>query len=287
MYKLRQLVAYLGPALALSLVFVVLPLVFIVVMSFTQWAGIGPAKYVGLGNYRYLLDDPAFRTAVFNTLLWGVAGLFVQTPLCLVAALILSRRPRFWKVWRTLLFVPSVVSTTILALLWYFMFAPTGGLLNGLFGAVGLTSLQRPWLADPATAQWAIMVPFVVYIGFGMVLFLSQISAVPRETLEAARLDGANVWQQDVYVTIPAVRRAVALWALFLVGYVLKMFEYPFVMTDGGPENKTINLSLYIYNQMVTANQYGLAMAAGVLTVVLGALLMASILLVLRWMERT
>ncbi len=120
-----------------------------------------------------------------------------------------------------------------------------------------------------------------------MVLFLTQISTIPREILEAAQLDGANVWQQDVHVTVPAIRRAVALWALFLVGYVLRMFEYPFVMTDGGPENRTMNLSLYVYNQMVTANQYGLAMAAGVVTVVLGAALMTSVLLVLRWMERS
>jgi raffinose/stachyose/melibiose transport system permease protein len=285
MVKARQLVVYLGPAVVFALAFIVFPLIFVIVMSLTQWAGIGPAKYIGIQNYTYLFRDPAFRSAIYNTLLWAAAGIFVQTPLCLLTALILSRRPFLWKFFRTALFIPSVVSTTILALMWYFMLDPGVGLVNGTLTAVGLNSWTRTWLSDPATAQWAIMVPFVIYIGFGMVLFLTQISTIPRELFEASRLDGANVWQQDIFITIPAIRRAIALWVLFLVGYVLKMFEYPFVMTDGGPVNTTINLPLYVYNQMVTANAYGLAMAAGVVTVVLGALLMLVVLLGLRWME--
>jgi len=285
MAKARQLIAYLGPSIVLSLALVVFPLGFIVVMGFTEWAGLGPAKYIGLQNYVFLYHDPSFRSAVVNTLLWGAAGIFVQTPLCLLTALILSRRPTMWKLIRTLLFVPSVVSTTILALMWYFMLSPEIGLVNGTLTDVGLKSLTRSWLSGPDSAQWAIMVPFVLYIGFGMVLFLTQISTVPKETLEAAQLDGANVWQQDLHVTLPAIRRSIALWALFLVGYVLRMFEYPYIMTDGGPVNKTMNLSLYVYDQMVTANQYGLAMAAGVVTVVLGALMMSCVLVVLRWIE--
>jgi len=285
MAKPRQLIAYLGPSVALSLGLFLFPLGFIIVMGFTQWAGLGPAKYIGIQNYVALYHDPSFRAAVANTLLWGAAGIFVQTPLCLLAALVLSRRPAMWKLIRTLLFVPSVVSTTILALVWYFMLSPEIGLVNGTLTALGLKSLTRSWLSDPGTAQVAIMVPFVLYIGFGMVLFLTQISTVPKDILEAAQLDGANAWRQDLHVTVPAIRRSIALWALFLVGYVLRMFEYPYIMTDGGPVNRTMNVSLYIYDQMVTANQYGLAMAAGVVTVVLGALLMSSILLVLRWIE--
>lgn len=281
----RQLVAYLGPSVVLSLAIFMFPLGFIIVLGFTQWAGLGPATFIGIQNYITLYHDASFRSAVVNTLLWGGAGIFVQTPLALLAALILSRRPKMWKLIRTLIFVPGVVSTTILALIWYFMFSPEIGLVNGSLTAMGLKSLTRSWLSDPGTAQVAIMVPFVLYIGFGMVLFLTQISTVPKDVLEAAQLDGANAWQQDIHITVPAIRRSIALWALFLVGFVLRMFEYPYIMTDGGPVNRTMNVSLYIYNQMVTADQYGLAMAAGVVTVVLGALMMSSVLLVLRWIE--
>lgn len=283
--KIHQLVAYLGPSVVLALAFIVFPLVFVIVMSLTAWAGIGPAKYVGIQNYVYLFHDQAFRSAIYNTLVWAAAGIFVQTPMSLLAALILARRPFMWKFFRTALFVPSVVSTTILALMWYFMLDPNVGLVNGTLKAVGLNSWTHAWLSDPSTAQFSIMVPFVIYIGFGMILFLTQISTIPREIFEAARIDGANVFQQDRYITIPAIRRAIALWVLFLVGYVMKMFEYPFVMTDGGPASTTMNLPLYVYKQMVTADAYGLAMAAGVVTVVLGALLVLVALLGLRWLE--
>ncbi len=286
MAKARQLAAYLGPAVLVSLAFVVFPLVFIIVMSLTQWAGIGPATYVGIANFRYLYDDTTFRTAIYNTLAWGAAGLFIQTPLSLATALILSRKPTLWKLLRTMLFVPSVISSTILALMWYFMFVPNVGLVNAILNAIGLHSLTRTWLSDPNTAQFAIMVPFVIYIGFGMVLFLSQISTISPELFEAAKLDGASVWQLDRHITIPSIRRSIALWAIFIVGYVLRMFEYPFVMTGGGPANRTMNLSLYVYDQMVTANAYGLAMAAGVVTVILGALMMSAVLIVLRVIER-
>jgi len=285
MAKARQLTVYLAPAVVLVLAFFVFPLVFIAVMGFTRWSGLGAADFIGIQNYQYLYHDPAFITAVENTVIWALVGIFIHTPLCLLVALVLARRPYMWKLMRTLLFLPSVISTTILALLWYFMLDVNVGLINGVLAKIGLKSLTHAWLLDPSTALPSILVPFVVYIGFGMVLFLTQISTIPRELYEAAEIDGANVWQQDLRITIPAIRRAIALQALFVVGYVLKMFEYPFIMTDGGPVNKTMNLSLYIYNQMVTANAYGLAMAAGVVTVALGVVLMSLVLLVLRWLE--
>jgi multiple sugar transport system permease protein/raffinose/stachyose/melibiose transport system permease protein len=117
-----------------------------------------------------------------------------------------------------------------------------------------------------------------------MVLFMTQISTIPRELFEAARLDGARAWYQDVSITIPLIRRAIALQALFVVGYALRTFEYPFIMTGGGPADKTMTLSLYIYRQMVTANAYGLSMAAGVVTLAVGAALTA---IVFGWVRRT
>ncbi len=119
------------------------------------------------------------------------------------------------------------------------------------------------------------MTPWVVYVGFGMVLFLTQISTIPREYYEAAQLDGASGLRQDLHITIPLIRRAIALQVLFVVGYALRSFEYPFIMTSGGPADSTMTLSLYIYRQMMTANQYGLSMAAGVVTLVVGIVLTA------------
>lgn len=277
-----QIALYLTPAVVLVVGFFVIPLLFILYMSFHQWAGLGPATFVGFDNFTYLFNDSSFRTALFNTLTWVAVGTFIHTPLCILVALVIARRPFMWKFFRTIFFLPNVISTTAIALLWYFLYHVDMGLINKVLDSIGLQSLSRAWLFDPTTALPATMVPWVIYIGFGMVIFLTQISTIPRELYEAAQLDGATGWEQDLHVTIPLIRRAIALQVLFVVGYALKMFEYPFIMTNGGPANKTINLSLYIYRQMMTANQYGLSMAAGVVTVLVGVVLLSIIFFVLR-----
>jgi raffinose/stachyose/melibiose transport system permease protein len=283
--KRRQLALYLAPGVLLVCAFFVFPLIFIIMMGFTRWTGLGPAEFLGVHNYVTLFHDPAFRTALLNTVIWALVGIFIHTPLCLFTALVLARKPRMWKLMRTLFFLPSIIATTALALLWYFLLHVDLGLINRVLRAVGLSSWQHAWLIDPHTALGSMMVPFVLYIGFGMVLLLTQISTIPRELYEAATLDGASSWQQDLYITIPNIRRAIALQSLFVVAFVLRMFEYPFVMTDGGPQNKTVNLSLYIYHEMVIANAYGLSMAAGVITVLVGAAMTSIVLLGLRWAE--
>lgn len=282
----RQLALYLLPALLLVGVFLAIPVAVVLGMSTTRWAGVGTPELVWLDNFTELAGDPAFRRALVNTLAWVAVGTFVHTPLCVLVALVIARRPRGWRLFRTVFFLPNVISATALAMLWYFVFHVTLGLLNGSLEAVGLESLGRQWLSDPSTALGATMLPWVVYIGFGMVLFLTQISTIPQEYYEAAQLDGASTLRQDLSITIPLIKRAIALQVLFVVGYALRSFEYPFIMTSGGPANSSTTLSLYIYDKMITANQYGLSMAAGVVTLAVGVALTAVVFMALRRTER-
>ena len=282
----RQLAAYLAPGAALVTVFFVVPLVFVLWMSFRSWVGVGPADFVGLGNFSTLAHDPSFRTALRNTLVWVAVGVFVHTPLCILLAVVLARRPRLWKVFRTIFFLPNVISATALALLWYFLLNVRLGLVNRGLSAIGLESWGHAWLSDPKTSLVSTILPWTIYIGFGMVLFLTQISTIPEELYEAAELDGAGPVRQDWSITVPLIRRAIALQVLFVVGYALRTFEYPFVMTNGGPADSSNTLSLYIYRQMVTANQYGLSMAAGLVTLVVGVVLTVLVFLGLRRAER-
>ncbi|MCU1443203.1 MAG: transporter permease [Cryobacterium sp.] len=277
---------YLLPALVLVAAFLAGPVLVVLALSTTEWAGIGVPQWVGLDNFSRLFGDPAFLKSLVNTLLWVLAGVVIHTPLCILVALIIARRPRGWKAFRTILFLPNIISATSLALLWYFVFHVTLGLLNAGLRFVGLESWTRNWLFDPNTALGVTMAPWVVYIGFGMVLFLTQISTIPQEYYEAAQLDGASNLRQDWSITIPLIRRAIALQVLFVVGYALRSFEYPFIMTSGGPADASSTLSLYIYRQMLTANQYGLAMAAGVVTLVVGIALTAGVFWVLRRAEK-
>lgn len=277
---------YLLPAVVLVGLFLAIPLAVVLGMSTTDWTGVGVPQWVGFDNFVELAGDAAFRKALVNTLIWVAVGTFIHTPLCVLVALIVARRPRGWRIFRTVFFLPNVISATALAMLWYFVFHVSLGLLNSGLSSVGLDSWVRPWLLNPTTSLGATMAPWVLYIGFGMVLFLTQISTIPRELYEAAELDGASTLRQDLALTIPLIRRAIALQVLFVVGYALRSFEYPFIMTNGGPADSSITLSLYIYRQMIDANQYGLSMAAGVVTLLVGVVITVVVFAAVRRTER-
>ncbi len=148
----RNIALYLVPAVALVTVFLVLPLVVVAILSTTRWVGVGTPEPVGFDNFSHLLTDPAFRRALANTVLWVVVGTVVHTPLCVLVALVVARRPRGWRFFRTAFFVPNVISATALALLWYFVFHVSLGPLNTLLRAAGLDDWARAWLSDPSTA---------------------------------------------------------------------------------------------------------------------------------------
>jgi raffinose/stachyose/melibiose transport system permease protein len=281
-----QIFLYLLPALVLVTLFLTVPVLITLGLSTTVWGGIGTPVWTGLGNFVTLFRDPAFTQALVNTLIWVAVGIFIHTPLCIIVALVVARKPRGWKIFRTVLFLPNIISATALALLWYFVFNVSLGLLNGGLTAVGLKSWTQNWLFNPSTALGTTITPWVLYIGFGMVLFLTQISTISPEIYEAAQLDGASPLRQDILITIPLIRRAIALQILFVVGYALRSFEYPFIMTSGGPNNASVTLSVYIYQKLVTANQDGLAMAAGVVTLLIGAVITGIVFLALRRAER-
>lgn len=272
---------YLLPALVLTVLFFVLPLIFIVAVSPMRWNGIGAMQFSGLLNFIRLQADPAFVKSLVNTLLWIAVGLFIHIPLALSVALALYKRPPLWRLFRTAFFVPSIISTTALALLWYFVFNPEFGILDALLKLVGLASLgETAWLANVRTALWSSQAPYVIYIGFPMMIFLTQIASIPEDYFEAARIDGATSWQVDWHITIPLLKPALMINALFVVTTCLRMFEYPFIMTNGGPVNSSSNLSLYIYKSMILSYDYGRAMAASAVTVLLG-LIVAGVLYVI------
>jgi multiple sugar transport system permease protein/raffinose/stachyose/melibiose transport system permease protein len=124
---------------------------------------------------------------------------------------LLAHRPFGWQFFQNVFVLPNVISTTAVALLWYFVFQVDIGLLNHVLTSLGLTLWTRPWLCDPHAALFATQAPFVLYMGFTMIIFRTQISTIPADTYEAARIDGASAWQLDWYITIPLVRRAVAI----------------------------------------------------------------------------
>jgi raffinose/stachyose/melibiose transport system permease protein len=268
--KLSRALLYLTPMILFIGVFFVLPLFFTVPVSLFHWDGIDSMKYIGVQNFLDLWQDLNFKTALVNSIYWILAATFLHTLLGLLIALVLNRKPRGWRFFRTVFFLPNILSITSLALLWYFLLNPSFGLVNNLLRVIGLDNLILPWLSNPDTALVATQLPFILYIGFTMLIFLANMMTIAPEYYEAGEMDGASVWQRELYITIPLIRRSIAINILFNIAFTLKMVEYPLIMTGGGPAGLTFTLPLYIYQQMVIAHSYGRTMAAGLVTFVIG-----------------
>ncbi|MEM0313843.1 MAG: sugar ABC transporter permease, partial [Candidatus Bathyarchaeia archaeon] len=171
----------------------------------------------------------------------------IHIPLGLVIAVILSRHFCGWAVLRTLIFLPNTFSIAALAIMWYFLLHPSLGLVNTALVKIGLGSIAKPWLAITQTALLTNMLPFLVHVGITVFIFLAHIESIPKEYYEAAKLDGANQLQLDLFITIPLLRRALAVNCVLNAAFALKMVEYPLIMTGGGPAGATYTLSLYMY----------------------------------------
>ena len=222
------------------------------------------SSFAGLANYRYIFGDPLFATAIVNNL-----KLFLCVPVMVVLSVILSAilydRPRGWRVYRTLLFIPYVLSIPVVGVVFGYIFEYRG-VLNTAIRAVGLDILARDWLGSPAWAMPTIM--FVIVwkeLGFGIVLCLARLMSVSEDYFESARVDGARWWRILWHVTIPQLTPAIAFYAVVeLINMLSWVFAYIYVMTLGGPMNSTVVSEYYIYQQVFTSNVIGVGSAAGV-----------------------
>jgi ABC-type sugar transport system permease subunit len=230
-------------------------------LSFTSWNGADPVKdWVGLGNYREFLHDDLLWKALQHNLIWVVIGTIAPMALGLLLAVLLWRRPRGFTLFRTTFFMPQVLSSVVIAIVWGWLYNPVFGLLNKALDRVGLESVSRGWLGDPDFALYAVLGAAIwAEVGFVFVVFLAGLQNVSRDLLEAATIDGANAWQRFWDITVPQLANVVTVvGALLLIGG-FNVFDIVFVMTGGGPNNSTEVIGTYTYTQAFTQNRIGYA----------------------------
>lgn len=273
----------LVPGAALFTVFFLVPVGVVVATSLSDWSPIGSA-FTGLENYRLLLADDAFWMALRNTALFAVAALFIQVPVGVAVAIILSQRIRGWRVLRTVYFLPNVVSGAALALVYLTFYNPRYGLLNQALGAIGVDS-SRDWLFDVDTALPAVAATWVFTAGVVMILVMAEIAAIPAEVYDAALVDGASGWQRARYVTLPLLRDVIGVCAILVLLFTLAYFDGVYIMTGGGPADQTLTLSLYAFQQYSESN-WGYANAIGALLIALGAIVIVAVRRVFRIGQR-
>lgn len=262
--RLAVLLLFLPPALLLFTLLVALPMAEAGWYSVYRWNGFGsPTEFVGLRNFRLLLDSPDFRTALINNGLIIAVSLLVQLPLALGLAVLLADRLRGTETYRLIFFLPYVLAEIAAGLIWRFVYDGDYGLLAKLWGAFGATAPQV--LAEPELAMSAILVVVVwKYFGFHMVLYIAGLQQIDRTLYEAARIDGASAWQTFTRVTVPLLGPTIRLSVFFAILGSFQLFDLIMPLTKGGPSNSTQTMVSYLYNFGVTRLQIGFGSAVGV-----------------------
>jgi len=274
----------LAPSLFFLALFTYLPIARVLVESlYDRPHGTGAAAtFVGLGNYAKVFADPAFRQAAANNLVYAVGVLVPTLVLALSFALAVQRSTRFSAVLRTVFFFPSLIPLVAAASLFFFIFLPDVGLLDYYLAKVGVSGPN--WLGDSDIALWSV-IGLTVWknAGYYMLFYIAGLQNIPRDTIEAAMIDGANAWQRLRYVLLPALAPTTAFVLVIALIQLLTSVDHVIVLTKGGPSNAT-NLVLYYIFQSAHENfEVGKAAAATLMSV---AVLLAISFGSLRVMER-
>ena len=245
---------FVAPALFVILVFFFLPLTGALLLGFTDFdiyalGNLAYLRFIGIDNYTRLVRDPLFWKALRNTIVFVViAGPLTVLPALGLALLLHARLTRFKGFFRTALFLPVVTTLVAVAVVWRYLYHPQYGPMAAALGVFGVAPID--WLGDPRWALPAIILMAVwKNFGYSMVVFLAGLHAIPGHLYEAARIDGANAWQQFRHVTLPLLAPTTLFVAvLTLVGY-LQLFAEPYVMTQGGPSQSTLSVVLLMYEE--------------------------------------
>ncbi|MDQ8056726.1 sugar ABC transporter permease [Bacillus velezensis] len=261
---------FLAPAL-IFLLFVYIPIIENVFFSLFEWSSFQPEKtFIGLKNYIDLFHDPVFFTALRNNVLYAVISLICQVGGGLILAAVLEDKLlRKWSpFFRTVFFLPVVISMTVIALLFDFIYNPEIGLLNQLLEAVGLDELTRAWLGDENTAMLSVI--FVSQwqsVGYIAMLYIVSIQSIPAELYESAQLDGAGKIQKFFHITVPQTKEMSFVAVVMTLTGAFTVFNEPYILTGGGPGNASEVLSTFLYKSAFTKDMMGYASA--IATVVL------------------
>lgn len=233
---------FILPAVLGTLIFIVIPVIFSFSLSFVDWDLLSPMKFVGLSNFKDVLTDSTFVQVLINTFVFAIASSVFAVIIPLVLACILNTKIRGSNFYKTAYFLPFITPMIVIAIVWQWVFDPNIGLLNQILHT------HIKWLYDVRFAMPALIAVSVwKLIGYNMIIFLSGLSTINQEVLEAAEIDGANSWQVFTNVTVPLLSPTIFFVIVITSISSFQVFDLIYVMTQGGPDNSTMVLVYSIY----------------------------------------
>ncbi|WP_332760665.1 carbohydrate ABC transporter permease [Pseudarthrobacter sp.] len=237
-----------------------LPMLASIVLSFTQYDVISAPRFIGLANFEDLFTDPVFMTSLRNTAVYAFFTVPVSMAIALVLAVMLNQGIRGQMLYRTAIFIPQVTATVAIALVWLWIYNPRGGLANQLLGFFGIG--QVSWLTDTAWSLPSIIAVGVWQgIGLKMLIYLAALQGLPKDVFEAASIDGATAVQKFMQITVPMLKPATFFVLVTSIIGAFQAFDQVYILTQGGPANSTTLITYEIYKSAFQQFRMGLACA--------------------------
>ncbi|GAA0179015.1 sugar ABC transporter permease [Clostridium sediminicola] len=262
---------FLFPALLFFAAIIIMPIFMSSYYSLHAWDGIGDKIFIGFENYKelFLQNSDGFWRAVKNSLIFAAGSVFVQLPIALILALILSSGVKYERFYVSVYFMPVLISTVVIGQLWMKIYNPEYGLLNTALRFLNLDGLTRNWLGDTSIVIISVIIPVLwQYIGYHMLLMYASIKSIPAEVFESAKIDGANAFQQATKITIPLIKPIIKVCVIFAVVGSLKNFDLVYVMTGGGPAGASQLPSTLMVETIFSRNMYGYGSSMAIFIIV-------------------
>lgn len=258
----KNLVAFsfIAPNFIGFCIFTLIPVAFSFILGFMEWNGVGAMRFVGFDNFIRLSRDPVFYLALKNTILFTLGTVPMIIVFSLALAILLNQKIKARNFFRTVCFFPYVASLVAVAAVWNFLFSPAMGPINQILASLGVDPLPK-WAAGKNTALLTVIM-FNVWknVGYYMVIYLAGLQGVNQELYEAAGIDGASGWQKFRYITVPQLASTTFFVSVMVTISAFKVYDQIYMITQGGPGNRTIVLVYQIFNEaFVGAPEYGYA----------------------------
>lgn len=266
----KVIFSLVAPGLLVFFVAILAPILLSVYYGFTDFSGMGSYHFVGLENYKTLMKDPVFWTALRNSLFLAIGFICIQHPLAMLVAVKLDKlQGKAEGIFRCIYFIPNVISVAVIAYLWKFIYNPNFGLIQKILDVFGYEGKPVNLLGS-GTAIWAVLVVLVWHgFGWGMLIYYTGVKNIDPVMYEAAAIDGATGAKTFFHITLPLMKPVIQVNVTMAIISALKQMETVYLLTSGGPGNETQFMASYLYKQAFSSFKYGYGNAISVIFIII------------------
>lgn len=265
----KTICIFVLPTIIILSAIIFIPIAMSVKYSLLDWDGVSKGIFVGLDNYKNMFADARFLHSVRNSLLYAFVSIVIQLPISLLLALILAAGVKFEKFYRTVYFIPVIISTVVIGQLWIKIYNADYGLLNAFLQAIGQGNLAHDWLGQEDSALTSVFIPMLwQYVGYHMLIMYAGAKSISPDIYEAAKIDGASAVKTAWYITIPLLKPILKVCVTFSLIGALKVFDLVYVLTNGGPLYATEMPSTLMYTSIFDSFKYGYGSAISIFIII-------------------